>query len=274
MKQAMLSRRQLLLGAGATTLLAVVDAFGIEPRWLRVTEHDVPVAKLPKILDGYRIAQVTDAHLKHIGLVEEAIIREIGQRDVALVLLTGDMIDDPPHLRVLEEFCHSLQSSGRTVLATLGNWEHWARIPLSLLLRIYQSQKVNLLINESVSVGSAIYIAATDDSTGGTVLLDRIAGGFPAAEVSLFLTHSPELLDRIPKAVGHFDLSLAGHTHGGQGRIGSFAPFLPPGSGRFLSGWYRVPIGRAYVCCGTGTTAIPARFSCRPELPIFTLRQG
>ena len=79
MKRRMLSRRQMLLSGGAATLLAVVDAFGIEPRWLRVTEHDIPVVKLPKILDGYRIAQITDAHLKHIGLVEEAIIREIGQ---------------------------------------------------------------------------------------------------------------------------------------------------------------------------------------------------
>ena len=264
----------MLLGSGAAALLTVVDAFGIEPRWLRVTEHDVPVAKLPKILNGYRIAQVTDAHLKHIGLIEEAIIREIGQRDASLVLLTGDMINNPLHLHVLEEFCQNLKSRGRTVLATLGNWEHWAHVPVSLLQKIYQSQKVKLLINESVSIGSAICISATDDSTGGIVLIDKTVSDCTAVAVKLFLTHSPELLDRLPETVGHFDLALAGHTHGGQGRIGSFAPFLPPGSGRFISGWYEVPIGRAYVSCGTGMTAIPARFACRPELPIFTLRQG
>jgi hypothetical protein len=274
MKRTILSRRQLLLGGGAAILLAAVDAFGIEPRWLRVTEHDVPVAGLPKILDGYRIAQVTDAHLRQIGVVEETIVREIGQRDVALVLLTGDMIDDPLRLHVLEEFCHDLQSSGRTVLAMLGNWEHWSRVPLSFLRNTYQSQKVNLLINESVLVDSAVCVAATDDSTAGTVSLDRTTRDCTAAAVSLFVTHSPELLDRIPERFGHYHLSLAGHTHGGQGRIGSFAPLCPPGSGRFISGWYQIPIGKAYVSCGTGMSIIPARFACRPELPIFTLRQG
>jgi predicted MPP superfamily phosphohydrolase len=51
-------------------------------------------------------------------------------------------------------------------------------------------------------------------------------------------------------------------------------PFRPPGSGRFVSGWYDVPIGRAYVSRGTGLSVVPARFGCRPELPVFTLRQG
>jgi predicted MPP superfamily phosphohydrolase len=35
-----------------------------------------------------------------------------------------------------------------------------------------------------------------------------------------------------------------------------------------------VPLGRAYVSRGTGTSIAPARFACRPELPVFTLRRG
>ena len=274
MQRPILSRRQLILGAGTVSLLAGVDAFGLEPRWLRVTEHDVPVAKLPKTLDGYRIAQVTEAHLRNIGLVEQAIIREIRQRDVALVVLTGDMIDNPFRLPVLEEFCEGLRDNRRTVLATLGNWENWARIPLEFLRTKYRACRVNLVVNQSALVDSAVVVIATDDSTGGTVRVNEAISGRSVAAASLFLTHSPELLDRLPETLGQFDLALAGHTHGGQGRIGTFAPLRPPGSGRFVSGWYDVPIGRAYVSCGTGTSIVPARFACRPELPIFTLRQG
>ena len=70
-------------------------------------------------------------------------------------------------------------------------------------------------------------------------------------------------------------LNLAGHTHGGQVRFGAgLVPFVPPGSGRFVSGWYDTPAGRAYVSRGTGTSILPVRFTCRPELPVFRLRQG
>jgi len=70
-------------------------------------------------------------------------------------------------------------------------------------------------------------------------------------------------------------LALAGHTHGGQIRMTEyFAPVRPRGSGRFVSGWYELATGPAYVSRGTGTSIVPARFSCRPELPVFRLRQG
>ena len=274
MNQSTLSRRQLLFGGGAAALVAAMDALGVEPRWLRVTEHEVAVAKLPKSLDGYRIAQITDAHLRDIGVIEEKLIREIENRNVGLVVLTGDMIDNPMSLNVLDEFCHNLQATRRTVLATLGNCEHDADIDISALRDKYRAHGIRLLVNESVSIDSAIGVAATDDSTNGQVSLRKTMLGHTEAAVNLFLTHSPALLDDLPATLGRFDLALAGHTHGGQGRIGSFAPMLPPGSGRFISGWYKVPIGRAYVSCGTGMHVIPARFACRPELPIFSLRQA
>jgi|WetSurMetagenome_2_1015567.scaffolds.fasta_scaffold29878_4 uncharacterized protein len=272
-KPSVFSRRNFLFGSGALAAIAAVDAFGIEPNWLRVSEHDVPVANLPKMLDGYKIAQISDAHLRRLGPVEETIIREIRNRNVGLVLLTGDMIDNPARLPVLSEFCANLQGKQRTILAILGNWEHWANIPLAGLQDTYRSHGIKLLVNESQLIDSAIVVAAADDATNGNFSLSRTMRGYSPASVGLFLTHSPLILDRIPAAVGRFDLTLAGHTHGGQCRLGSFVPVLPPGCGRFVSGWYKIPTGRAYISSGTGTSVIPARFACRPELPIFSLRQ-
>ena len=55
-------------------------------------------------------------------------------------------------------------------------------------------------------------------------------------------------------------------------------PFVPPlkplGAGRFLEGWYRDTLAPLYVSHGIGTTAIPARFRCAAELPIFTFRRA
>ncbi len=129
-------------------------------------------------------------------------------------------------------------------------------------------------MNQSVLLDAALCVVGTDDSTGGSVNMRDALRNRTNSPVSIFLTNSPDLFDRLPGSVGRFELALAGHTHGGQGRLGLSAPLRPPGSGRFISGWYEVPIAKAYVSRGTGTSVIPARLACRPELPIFTLRQG
>jgi uncharacterized protein len=270
----LVSRRSALLGGGALFTAGAFDALVLEPHWLDVSEHDVAVPGLPRSLDGFTIAQITDAHLTRLGVVEESIVREIERRDVQLVALTGDIVDGVGKLGVLRELCAALTRTRRTVLATLGNWEHWGEVPIAELGSLYSAGGAELLINESRAIGAELSVVATDDSTAGGVALERAMAHRAPAPASLLLTHSPELLDRIPAQSGRFDLALAGHTHGGQITLASHAPLLPPGSGRFVAGWYDVPVGKAYVSRGTGTSIAPARFMCRPELPLFTLRQG
>lgn len=274
MKKLVVTRRRMVVGAGAAAALGVVDAFAVEPNWLDVNHYDVPVPKLPSSLDGFRIAQVTDAHLDDLGKVEEAIVREVAKLDVRLVLLTGDIINDVFSFPILSEFCRALAARGRSLVATFGNWEHWGEIPPEKLARVYGDAGVTLVANDAVTIESALGIVATDDSLTGKARPTDALSKRPNTPVSLFLTHCPEVFDRVPASAGRFDLSLAGHTHGGQARVGPLAPFVPPGSGRFVSGWYDVPLGRAYVSRGTGTSIAPARFACRPELPVFTLRRG
>jgi predicted MPP superfamily phosphohydrolase len=49
-------------------------------------------------------------------------------------------------------------------------------------------------------------------------------------------------------------------------------PFwLPSGSGRYLEGWYEERGSRLYVSRGIGTSVLPVRFLCRPELAIVTV---
>jgi uncharacterized protein len=65
---------------------------------------------------------------------------------------------------------------------------------------------------------------------------------------------------------------LAGHTHGGQVRLPLVPVFwLPHGSGRFLEGWYTERGSKMYVSRGIGTSILPIRFRCPPELSIITL---
>ncbi len=267
------TRRHLLaLGAGAG-VLASVDALVLEPRWLEVTTHDVHVAGLPASLDGFSIGQITDAHLERLGEVEESLVVAARSAALNLLVLTGDIVDCVSKLPLLHEFCDAFRALGVPVVATLGNWEHWGKVPLDALATVYASTGATLLVNASQTLDGAVSIVATDDSTGGDVRLDRALRHRSGAPASLLLTHSPELLDRLPAGV-RFDLALAGHTHGGQVTLGPWAPVLPPGSGRFVGGHYDVSSGPAYVSRGTGTSLVPARFTCRPEMPIFKLRRA
>lgn len=265
-----LTRRRLILGSAATLAGAgALDALVIEPAWLDVKPLQHAIEGLPRALEGFTIAQITDAHLTTLGRVEDRILAAIRSTSPQMVVLTGDLIDDFEQAETLAELCAELSRTGATVLATLGNWEHWGKIDRTALERTYRKSDAKLLVDGWTEVeGVSIY--ASDDSTGGTPAKISPGGGVGP---QLLLTHSPAFVDRKHPDL-RFDLCLAGHTHGGQITAAGLAPFTPPGSGRYVAGWYETNLGPMYVSRGTGTSIAPARFMCRPELPLFELTRA
>jgi predicted MPP superfamily phosphohydrolase len=166
MLAAEISKRRFLIGGAAVTVGGVCDAFLLEPNWLDVTEHEVAVPGLPRGLDGFTIAQVTDAHLDGIGRVEEAISRELQAHDVQLLVLTGDIIDSTERLDTLREFCGGMRRGGMRTIATLGNWEHWGKVSTPELQAAYAETSVKLLVNEETTLADGVQTFATDDATG------------------------------------------------------------------------------------------------------------
>lgn len=222
---------------------------------------------LPTSLSGFTVAQITDAHLTRLGHLESTILQAIRSASPQLIVLTGDLIDSLDHAGVLAELCAELSRTGAQVVATLGNWEHWGHIHRADLRRLYRRSNTTLLVDQWLELGG-LSLYASDDSTGGTP--SAIATPLEGDRPRILLTHSPAFVDDYALAVD-FDLALAGHTHGGQITAAGLAPVTPPGSGRFVAGWYDTPAGRLYVSRGTGTSLVPARFLCRPELPLFEL---
>jgi predicted MPP superfamily phosphohydrolase len=91
----------------------------------------------------------------------------------------------------------------------------------------------------------------------------------PADVYRIALFHSPVFFE---EAAGSCELALSGHTHGGQVRLPPLGPlWLPPMCGRYVEGWYDLNGSRMYVSRGIGTSILPIRFMCRPELAIITL---
>lgn len=274
-----ITRRAFFASLGTAAAGAVAArALYFEPGGVVLTRHDVPVTGLPAGLAGLTIAAVSDVHLGSVPAAASAALDLLGRERPDVVVIVGDSCNREADLAEVTAFARAARGRLAT-FATYGNWEHWADIAPARLARAYEQAGVQLLLNEWASVtpstpgGAPVTVVGFDDPTVSKADL-HCAARAAAAEVRLWLVHSPGWVDRIAGAatdVPRPTLILAGHTHGGQVRAPFWTPHTPQGSGRFVSGWYRDTIGPLYVSRGIGTTLVRARLFCPPELPIFTL---
>jgi uncharacterized protein len=267
-------RRFLALAGGALGAALGADALLVEPEDVLLSRHDVRVPGLPRSLEGLRIAQISDVHLPGNVAAAEAALEHLKRERPEIVVLTGDMLEHPRALPQVAAFTRAARGSLATV-ATLGNWEYYAGA-ISPLAEVYRGAQVELLINarRQVAVGdSSIVLVGLDDPVMGRPDIYRARVGLSPGGVEIWLVHAPGIVSR---RLQHDETNpaflLAGHTHGGQIRLPLLPAVTPPGSGRFVAGWYHDTFAPLYVSRGVGTTSIPARFRCPAELPIFTLR--
>lgn len=269
-----ITRRALLGGGAVLAGAAAVDGLLVEPDWLQVTYHRVVSQAVWPGIEGTRIAQLTDVHIGDtLGKVQEETVKAVHAVRPQIVLITGDMVEKPSQLPQLTEMTAALVRTGATVYATYGNWEHWGYIDRAALSKAYEQAGAQLLVDQNV-LTQGVALAGTNDALTRQINWRDTVHGLRNREPTLLMTHSPFVMDNAPDFVPPFDLVLAGHTHGGQVRLPGWAPFTPEGSGRFVSGAYKTPLGAAYVSRGIGTTLMPVRLLCRPELAVFELSRA
>ena len=272
-----ISRRRFLAGAGIFAAGVAGDAFGIEPRWVRASRHDVAVPGLPKGLDGIRIAQLSDLHLPANRGAAEGTISLIRAERPEIVVLTGDQCETADGIAELSAFVSETRGSVAT-LAVLGNWDYRGGSVGDVAALAYEAAGAILLVNRHAIIqrgGAALAFVGLDDLLSGKPDLAAASAGVPGDAPVILLAHEPGPTDDpLPPGAPSPILTLAGHTHGGQIRIPGLPARTPIGSGRFLAGWYQSAWGRLYVSRGIGTADIRARFFCPPEVPIFRLRSA
>jgi len=272
-----LSRRGLLLGGASVAFApaaAAVDGFLVTPRWLETSAHACGAAD--PLTPTVRVAQLSDLHLRSIGRLHESLLARLHELDPGVISLTGDMIDQPDRLTLLDTFLGELPDV--PTFAVLGNWEHRLPIAESTYRTLYERHGIELLVNRSVR----LTVGKSTAETGPLLVtgLDDLAEGRPdpAAAVAdvatcqnhLVLAHCPAARDECRLPAGHVpSLMLSGHTHGGQVAPFGRALILPPCSGGYVSGWYREGGPPLYVSRGIGTSFLPVRIGATPELAIF-----
>jgi uncharacterized protein len=267
-----------LLGAG---LVAGAGAWALlEPARLKVRRLDVPLERWPKALDGLRVALVSDLHTGAPHVDERKlgrIVAKVNAQRPDLIALVGDYADprvplgDPIAPEAVAEALGKLHAP-LGVFAVLGNhdWYHYGeRVPRAL-----RAAGIEVLEKDAVAVehhGEVLWIAGLADmrerDADATVALAMV----PERQALIALTHDP---DMFPFLRERADVTLAGHTHGGQIGVPLLRRVAAPTRGGYVGGEVREGGAYMYVSRGIGTTGLPVRFAAPPEIAVLTLRGG
>ena len=277
-------RRDLLkLAAGAVPAVVVLTGgTGIARAFqnTRVYLRPLRFPDLPPALEGLRVLHLTDSHLGFFRNLPdfEAVTRAARPFEPDLVLLTGDIADDLEQLPGALERAASLKPR-LGVYGTLGNHEYSRGI--EAVMRAYAHSPVRLLRSDGVPLdvqGTRLWLAGADDPRymhkDTAPFLERTVAeamiGAPTDAFRLLLSHRPEGL--LPAARHGIQLTLAGHTHGGQVGFGGRS-FWRLFTRRYLWGEYRERAAQMYLSAGIGHW-FPFRLGCPTEAPVIVLRRG
>jgi hypothetical protein len=265
-------RRFLLSGAVLLGGLLTADVTLRQPQALQIEKHILPLAKMPEGKE-IRLIQLSDLHLRTSQGYFEQVAHMVSTLRPDVILLTGDYLEQSRNLEGVLKFLRLLHAPAG-IFAVQGNWEYWARLEGENLRRQFRRADVSLLISERRDLqvhGVPLSILGVDYPSPADQV-SRLVKGASLDRVNLMLSHVPafnhQLLDK------RIDLVLAGHTHGGQVRLPLLPPlYLPRFSGSFVAGFYPAGLAKVplYVNRGLGTSLLPVRFMCSPEITLFRL---
>lgn len=277
-------RRRLLQLAGTAAVAApfAAEAFAVFiQRWqFQVREVEVPVKDLHPDLAGLRIVQLSDVHLGDFLSEREfaPVIDASNELKAHVALMTGDLISEfgDPIDKCIRQLARLKSDAG--TFGSLGNHEHYTNTE-DYVKRTCSRLGMDFLRyeNRALRFGSATLNLAGIDyqpfARRGQYLTGVEALKMQGA-VNVLLSHNPDVFDE--SAQQGWDLTLAGHTHGGQVTVEILEQTLNVARfyTRYVSGLYRQGSSMCYVTRGIGTIGIPARLGATPEITLLKLRKA
>ena len=251
---------------------------------VEVVRQRIRLPRLPKAFEGFRIAQLSDIHMGPFATAD--YIRRC-------VAITNGLKPglDRAHWRL-----HCVGSGGRKgrgssfggpacahgVFGCLGNHESEGEAE-QFITALFTSQGIRVLRQERTAIqlgGEELNLIGIDDPRGESEaewqrdIYRRLHQGLVMpGTVNLLLAHEPSVLMFDRAAELGIDLTLAGHTHGGQLSLNFIDRNLNLSQllYRYTSGWYEKRGAQLYVNRGIGITGFPIRLGARPEISIFEL---
>lgn len=238
-----------------------------------ITQYVYASSRVPKELDGKKIAHISDLHGKMYGKNHSALLSAVAGQAPFAVFITGDLVDNEREDRNIGlSLLKGLYSDyGENVYFVPGNHERRCRKYNQIMDGII-STGISVPVGECVFRGKYAVLGIDSERLFDTRLKTAANRLAERRIFTLALAHRPDLIKRY--AAMPIDLLFAGHAHGGQIRIGGrgiYAPnqgLLP----KYTCGMYRYGFCTMLVSRGLGGKA-PLRINNPHELVICTLRR-
>jgi len=258
-----------------------------EPRgpWLQLSvphgfewnRHRLPIPNLPPELEGFRIVQISDLHLRPFwSEVYDQLIARVRREAPDLIVITGDFVNNKRNHTREAPFAHRLVSqleARHGVFGILGNHDQYTLPPKlegsGIIMLDGRRQVLNVNGAELELIGLPGVIRSD--------ITRQLLESFPPKQsdvLRIILSHYPDILHKaLPLEP---DVYFAGHTHGGQICLPGGIPIirhdsLPRSIGRGVN---RVKDTWLVVSRGLGFTTLPIRLFCPAEVVEVTLSRG
>ena len=284
------ARRDLLARTAAVAAGApfVAGAYGLlyGRLNLQVTAQPIRLPRLPRAFEGFRICQLSDIHIGPFMPAAEIrkYVAMANAQKADLIVLTGDFVTfDASTQQPVVDALRGLRAPFG-VYGSLGNHDAWAGVEDSNT-ELFSQTGVRILRAANlpiVSRGESLNLIGVDfqsprrfgPSPPVKHLLGNIENLVDRDRVNILLSHNPDTFDRAAEL--GIDLSLAGHTHGGQAALEFISPEIAPSRfvTPYVAGWFQKPGGQLYVNRGIGTIFIPIRIGAPPEITVYSLSRG
>ena len=279
--------------AGAAPFLGAMYGFAAERLNYQVRRVEIPLANLPDALDGMKIAQLSDIHLS--GYISRDDVRRAvdmaNELSPDLSVVTGDFITgaSDPLADCIEEIRKLSAPLG--IYGCNGNHEIYAKAE-DAAERLFAQGGMKLLRKENAQIdfrGARLNLIGVDyqrERGPGGVKVQTLSGVEKLVRrdmPNILLSHNPNSFNRAAEL--GIELSLAGHTHGGQVQVEILDHRLSPARfiTDYIAGLYTRPLGTTpeatkashlYVNRGLGTVGAPVRLGVPPEITLITLRKA
>ena len=301
--------------AGAGPFLTAMYGFAAERLDYQVHRVEMPLPNLPAGLEGMKIVQISDIHLSSYmpRLQVRRAVNMANDLGADLALVTGDFITGAGDsiADCIDEVKGLRAPLG--VWGCNGNHEIYARAEDTAQF-LFAQAGMKLLRSENAQLtfqGASFNLIGVDyqrERTNGgrrMQLLQNVERLVRRDMTNILMSHNPNAFNRAAEL--GIELTLAGHTHGGQIQVEILDHRLSPA--RFITdyvaGLYQRPMFAAapndraapagsafetnhvslfpnrssalasiYVNRGLGTVGAPVRLGVPPEITLLTLRRA
>lgn len=296
----MVSRRDFIRKTGvivaALPFLGVFHGIGWGRFRFTVHHTEIKFPNLPAAFHGFRIVQLSDAHLGGFYGNQDRlqeVVSIISDIKPDMLVFTGDMVNNFASEMEGWTAMWSEMHAPMGKFAILGNHDYgdysaWPtpeakEVNLRSIIRQEEEMGFRVLLNEHVTIqrnNESIYLAGVENwglppfKQYGD--LEKTMTGIPDDAFVILLSHNPDHWVKHVNEKTRIPLTLAGHTHGFQFglEVGSFKISPVQLIYKYWAGLYKSDNQYLYVNRGLGCLAFPGRVGIWPEITLIEMKRS